>query len=164
MFSAFRKVATEVTIFHHPSSPPSQKALNILRSAVSGPYPPTKVTSAPLDFKLEVVEAPPTADQLKAIMSFVSPEQNASAASVFLSAHPSTPSGSEVPQSVSAIHDIGIKNPNVLKWPIVVDWKAGRVSIGDVEGVKSILEILRKQRDGELPKEEKVDQPKGWFS
>jgi len=82
-------------------------------------------------------------------MSYVS----ANHASVFLSAHPSSPSGSEVPQSASAIHNIGTKNPNAIKWPIVVDWAAGKASIGDVEGVKSILETLRKQRDGELPKE-----------
>ncbi|KAJ3893478.1 thioredoxin-like protein [Lentinula edodes] len=161
MFSAFRKAATEVTIFHHPSSPSSQKALNMLRSAVSGPYPPTKSTSPPLDFKLEVVEAPPTPDQLKTIMSYVSPN---STLSVFLSAHPSTPSGSEAPQSASAIHNIAANDPNVMKWPIVVDWTKGRVSIGDVAGVQSILETLRKQRDGELPQEEEVDRPKGWFS
>ncbi|KAJ3776828.1 thioredoxin-like protein [Lentinula raphanica] len=164
MFSAFRRAAREISIFHHPASPPSQQALDILRSAVSGPYPPTKSTTPPLDFKLEVIEAPPTADQLKTIMSYVSPERSASAASIFLSAHPSTPSGSEAPQSASAIHDIGVKNPKVMKWPIVVDWTGGRASIGDVEGVKSILETLRKQRDGEIPNDETIDQPKGWFS
>ncbi|KAJ3746307.1 thioredoxin-like protein [Lentinula detonsa] len=164
MFSAFRRAVREVTIFHHPSSPPSQKALEMLKSAVSGPYPPTKATTLPLDFRLEVVEAPPTPDQLTTIMSYVSPERTASTASIFLSSHPSTPSGSEAPQTASAIHDIGAKNPNVMKWPIVVDWTAGKASIGDIEGVKSMLETLRKQRDGEIPKDEKIDQPKGWFS
>ena len=122
-----------------------------MRSAVSGPFPADKTSSPPLDFKLEVVEAPPTSDQLRTILSYVSPDRNP--ASVFLSAHPSTPSGSDAPHSVSAIHDLGAKNPNAMKWPIVVDWEAGKVSIGDVEGVKSILETLRKQRDGELPKD-----------
>jgi len=164
MFSSFRRVVPEITIFHRPSSPPSQNALNLLRSAVSGPFPSNKASSPPLDFKLEVVEAPPTSDQLRTILSFVSPGQTASAASVFLSAHPSAPSDSEVSQSVSRIHDIGAKNPNAMKWPIVVDWAAGKASIGDVEGVKSFLEMLRKNRDGELPKEENVNQPKGWFS
>jgi len=58
---------------------------------------------------------------------------------------------------------LGNKNPNSLKWPIVVDWTGGRASIGDVEGVKAILEAIRKERDGEL-KGEVVNQPKGWFS
>jgi hypothetical protein len=51
----------------------------------------------------------------------------------------------------------------VLKWPIVVDWTGGKASIGDVEGVKGILEAIRKERDGES-RGEGVDQPQGWFS
>jgi hypothetical protein len=43
-----------------------------------------------------------------------------------------------------------------------VDWTGGRASIGDVEGVKEILEAIRKERDGEAKRVE--DQPKGWFS
>jgi hypothetical protein len=49
-----------------------------------------------------------------------------------------------------------------LKWPIVVDWEGGKAAIGDVEGVKGILENLRKKRDGESKDGE--DKPKGWFS
>jgi hypothetical protein len=40
-----------------------------------------------------------------------------------------------------------------LKWPIVVDWAGGRATAGDAEGVKDILEYLRK-RDGEVKEEE----------
>jgi len=36
-------------------------------------------------------------------------------------------------------------------------------SIGDVEGVKAILEAIRKKRDGEVKKEAEY-QPNGWFS
>jgi hypothetical protein len=50
-----------------------------------------------------------------------------------------------------------------LKWPIIVDWTSGRASAGDSEGVKDILEYLRKKRDGEV-KEEEDYKPKGWFS
>ncbi|EKM52476.1 uncharacterized protein PHACADRAFT_260915 [Phanerochaete carnosa HHB-10118-sp] len=39
--------------------------------------------------------------------------------------------------------------PRALKWPIVVDWEGGKAAVGDVDGVKRILEDLRKQRDGE---------------
>lgn len=55
------------------------------------------------------------------------------------------------------------QNPNVFKWPVVVDWIGGRASVGDVEGVKGILEAIRQRRDGEV-KQDEVDQPKGWFS
>ncbi|KAK7460617.1 hypothetical protein VKT23_009337 [Stygiomarasmius scandens] len=166
MFSAFTKTVPEISIFHHPSSPPSNKALALLRSAISGPYPPGKSSAPPLDYKLEVVEAPPTADQLRTILSYVAPSKGSSfpsASSVFLSAHPSAPTGPDQPHDVSAIRELGIKNPNALKWPIVVDWTGGKASIGDVEGVKSLLETLRKKRDGEL-QDDSVYQPKGWFS
>ncbi|KAJ8075831.1 hypothetical protein AAF712_004695 [Marasmius tenuissimus] len=162
MFSAFRRVVPEISIFHNPSSPPSSKALSLLRAAISGPYPATNSNNPPLDFKLEVIEAPPTADQLQTILSFTS--QDSSASSLFLSAHPSSPfaSASNSP-SLSKITETGSKNPNALKWPIVVDWTAGRACVGDVECVKGMIEQVRKKRDGEV-KDEEVDKPKGWFS
>ena len=64
---------------------------------------------------------------------------------------------------MKGIAELAARNPLALKWPIVVDWNGGKVSIGDVEGVKGILESLRQKRDGES-EEEKIDQPKGWFS
>jgi len=45
----------------------------------------------------------------------------------------------------------------------VVDWNTGHASVGDVEGVKAILEKLRQRRDGEA-KEEEIHRPKGWFT
>jgi hypothetical protein len=49
-----------------------------------------------------------------------------------------------------------------FKWPVVVDWDGGRASVGDVDGVKAILEAIRQKRDGEV-KEDVDAQPKGWF-
>ena len=79
-----------------------------------------------------------------------------------LSVHPSV-SASEQPTTLIEIAALAEKNPRALKWPIVVDWNGGKASIGGGEGVKDILEILRKKRDAKL-KDEDVDQPKGWFS
>jgi hypothetical protein len=79
-----------------------------------------------------------------------------------LSVHPSV-SATEQPATLKDISELAEKNPKALKWPIVVNWNDGTASIGDVEGVKDILERLRRKRDGEL-KDEDVDQPKGWFS
>lgn len=53
------------------------------------------------------------------------------------------------PTSADAVNKLASKNPKALKWPIVVDWSGGRAAVGDVEGVKKILEELRKERDGE---------------
>ncbi|KAJ7650879.1 thioredoxin-like protein [Roridomyces roridus] len=148
MFSGWTRTLHEISIFHHPNSPPSVKALGMLRAAVSSAYPPGG--SKPLPFNLEVVEAPPTADQLRTILSFIPSKNNneeVSAASVFLSAHPA--SASSTGASVQSIAGMRRDKPNTFKWPVVVDWNAGRASVGDVEGVKGILEHLRQQRDGE---------------
>jgi len=69
---------------------------------------------------------------------------------LFLSAHYSAPSGSDQPTTIQGISELAQKNPNALKWPIVVDWLDGQASVGDVEGVKKILERLRQKRDGEI--------------
>ncbi len=147
---------------HHPSSQPSSKALALLRNSLSAPYPTDKPTSLPLQFNLEVVESAPTADQLRTILSYF-PSKAVSPSHVLLSAHPTAPSAEERPTTLSGIAKLAQENPQAIKWPIVVDWQGGRASIGDVEGVKNILEYLRKKRDGEI-KEDEVDQPKGWFT
>lgn len=155
LFQSQFKILTS-NLSHNPASPPSTKALTLLRASLSSPYPAGKADAPPLHFNLEVIESPPTSDQLRTITSFL-PK---SSPSLFLSAHPST--ASEIP-NISEIVGLAKKNPNTFKWPVVVDWAAGKASVGDVEGVKEILENLRKQRDGEA-KGEEVDQPKGWFS
>ncbi len=63
-----------------------------------------------------------------------------------MSSHPTV---DKLPTSVDGVEKLAKGNPHALKWPIVVDWMSGKASIGDVEGVKSILEEIRKLRDGE---------------
>ncbi|KAF8884478.1 thioredoxin-like protein [Infundibulicybe gibba] len=162
MFSSFTRRLPEISIFHNPASPPSIKALALLRTSLSGPYPSENASAPPLQFNLDVVETPPTSDQLRTIMSYI-PSKTANPSSALLSAHPSSPSPSEHPQGFSELANLSRQNPSAFKWPIVVDWTGGQASIGDVDGVKAMLETLRKRRDGEL-KDEDLHQPKGWFS
>jgi len=58
---------------------------------------------------------------------------------------------------------LATKTPSLFKWPVVVDWTGGMATIGDVDGVKTILEAIRRKRDGEV-KEDVDYQAKGWFS
>ncbi|EJF58734.1 hypothetical protein DICSQDRAFT_148939 [Dichomitus squalens LYAD-421 SS1] len=155
MFKAFTRSIPEISIFHNPSSPASAKALSLLRSALSSPYPPSKPSAPPLNFNLEVIEnKPPTKDQLRTILSYVpakSPSGTggiapAPSAETLLSSHPTV---DERPHDVEGVATLANRNPNALKWPIVVDWHNGRASIGDVGGVQQILEELRRKRDGE---------------
>ncbi|KAF9039911.1 thioredoxin-like protein [Panaeolus papilionaceus] len=159
MFNSFKRKLPEISIFHHPSSPPSTKALALLKSSLQGPYPPTDPANPPLTFDLSVVENPPTEDQLNTIMQFSPRATNP--AFTFLSAFPGS-SESGGASTVKEIVKLAEKNPKALKYPIVVDWGNGNAAVGDVEGVKRMLEEIRKRRDGEV-KGEEVDQPKGWF-
>ena len=65
---------------------------------------------------------------------------------MFVSAHPTVETR---PTSEEGVQELATKNLNALKWPIVVDWNAGRAAVGDLEGVQVLLEELRKKRDGE---------------
>jgi Protein of unknown function (DUF1687) len=131
----------------------------MLRAAISGPFPAKD--SPPLEYNLEVIESAPTSDQIQTILSYM-PSKATSPSMVFLSAHPSSGGGEERPQTVEGILKLAEKNPKALRWPIVVDWIDGKAAVGDVEGVKGILEHLRKKRDGEAS-EEPIHKP-GWFT
>lgn len=95
-------------------------------------------------------------------MSYL-PSKSASPSATFLSAHPAAPAGPERPETLSDVAQLGLQHPNAMRWPIVVDWLGGKASIGDVEGVKGILETLRQRRDGETEGED-LHRPTGWFT
>lgn len=147
---------------HNPSSQPSTKALSLLRSSLSAPYPSGNPTLAPLQFNLEVVESPPTADQLETILSYF-PSKAVSPSHVLISAHPSAPSFNDRPTTLSGIVQLAQDRPQAVKWPIVVDWDNGKAAVGDIEGVRAILDNLQKKRDGKI-QEDDVHEPKGWFT
>ncbi|KAH8833049.1 thioredoxin-like protein [Flagelloscypha sp. PMI_526] len=160
MFSAFKRSIPQISIFHNAKSPPSVTALNLLQSSLSNPYPPG--SKQPLKFNLEVVESPPTTDQLRTILSYLPSSKSNNVSSTFLSAHPS--SSSSQSESLATVSETAKTNPKSVKWPIVVDWDGGSAAVGNVDDVKTILEELRKVRDGETESRDKVDESKGWFS
>ncbi|KAI9507312.1 thioredoxin-like protein [Russula earlei] len=166
MFSAFKRSIPQISIFHNPSLPPSTKALDMLRAALSSPFPPVSASNSPLKFNLEVIESAPTADQIRTILDYlprVRDVDDPHHVAALISSHPSSPSLPDRPHSPEGLVRLAQKTPLALKWPIVVDWTNGRASAGNSEGVGDVLEYLRKRRDGEA-KEEEDYQPKGWFS
>ena len=142
---------------HSPSSPSSVAALKLLNTAVSGPYPSSKPDAPPLSFNLEVIEnQPPTADQLRTILSYL---PGASSLDSFVSAHYAVDAK---PTSTTGLSKLAAEEPRALRWPIVVDWEGGKAVVGNLDGVKELLEDLRKRRDGET--KDGDGKPKGWFS
>lgn len=83
------------------------------------------------------------------------PSKATDPALAFLSAHPSAAEATGGSAkggragTLEAIAELARKNANSVKWPVVVDWDAGRASVGSVEGVREILEGIRKVRDGD---------------
>ncbi|KZV73648.1 hypothetical protein PENSPDRAFT_674461 [Peniophora sp. CONT] len=146
MFGSFLRTLPEITLFHSKSSPTSVKALALLQSALSNPYPP-HTSKGPLKFTLNVAEHPPTADQVRTILPYITQSDSPS---VLLSSHPSAPSGEDRPTTPEGVVDVATRTPNALKWPIVVDWNSGRAAAGNLDGVVEMLEHLRKVRDGEV--------------
>ncbi|KAJ7600980.1 thioredoxin-like protein [Mycena floridula] len=150
MFSIFRgSVPTQISIFHNASSAASNKALNLLKASLSSPYPSNKPDGVPLAFNLDVCEAVPTADQLRTILDYrITQARNSKPTpSIFVSAHPAA---DRTDLTVEKISEMANSNAKSFNWPLVVDWDSGRASVGsDVEGVKELLESLRKKRDGE---------------
>ncbi|KAH9934851.1 uncharacterized protein B0H18DRAFT_978618, partial [Fomitopsis serialis] len=114
MFSAFlRSIVSGVLPMHHnTSSPPSITTLQLLRAALC----------PPLKFNLEVVEnKPPTGDQLRTILSYIPVATSAT--------------GMEArPTSAEGVSKLASQNLHALKWPVVVDWDAGRAAVGDSSG------------------------------
>ena len=85
---------------------------------------------------------------MRTILGYLPAKSSGAVPSVFVSAHPTVdklPSGPDI----NGVVRLAKTNPNALKWPIVVDWMHGRAAVGNVEGVKGILEELRRERDGE---------------
>jgi len=162
MFSAFKRALPQISIFHRPNVPASEKALDLLRSAIIAPYPPDKPHAPPLEFNLDVVDSLPTIDQIRTTESYLT---RGGGLKSFLSIDPASPDANEQPGSPEKVLILAGRNPGAFRWPVVVDWTGGRASVGDVEGVKDILEHLRKKRDGELVDDDDDERkPKGWFS
>ncbi|KAG8835263.1 hypothetical protein FRC17_004570 [Serendipita sp. 399] len=123
-----------ISIFHNAASPPSQRALALLKKAVSEPYPSS--SKSPLPIELSVVERTPTSDQFRTMQRYYGRPISA-----FLSAHPSVSSSENSSETDEAerVRDTVRQNPMALKYPIVVDWDAGKIAVGDISEVERIL-------------------------
>ena len=106
----------------------------------------------PLEFDLEVVEGPPTSDQMRTILGYLKSEPSSesstassTASNVFLSAHPSSTSTSPG-TSLTRVAELGRTSPSAFRWPVVVDWDGGRAAIGNLDDIKRILDAIKKEQ------------------
>ncbi|OQE06352.1 hypothetical protein PENVUL_c018G07653 [Penicillium vulpinum] len=145
----FSKTLDPITLFHSPAIKASTRTLNLLKQA-SATASETATEDQASDhsthskkqrgeFELEVTTTPPTTDQLRSILDYISPINGAGG------------QGEKVSYSVSelvkgardaedALKKFKEDNENFVR-PITVDWVNGRAVIGDNES-----EILRMVR------------------
>ena len=65
----------------------------------------------------------------------------------FLSAHPLV--GDAGQDDAESVASLVRRNAGAMKWPIVVNWDKGMVSIGSLDGVRAMLEVMLEERDKE---------------
>ncbi|KAJ5542588.1 hypothetical protein N7535_005011 [Penicillium sp. DV-2018c] len=145
----FSKTLDPITLFHSPTIQSSTRALNILKQA-SATASETATEDQASDyarhakaqrgeFELEVTTSPPTADQLRSILDYVSPvsgtgglgEKNTYGVGELIKG---------ARDAEDALKKFKEDNSTFVR-PITVDWVNGRAVIGDNES-----EILRMVR------------------
>ncbi|CAL5868992.1 uncharacterized protein PFLUO_LOCUS3220 [Penicillium psychrofluorescens] len=145
----FSKTLDPITLFHSPSLAPSTRALNILKQASTNASETATEDQASDysshakqqrgDFELEVTTNPPTVDQLRNILDYISPVSGTG------------PQGGKNTYSISelvkgardaedAIKKFKEDGGNFVR-PVTVDWVNGRAVIGD--GESEILKMVR---------------------
>ncbi|KAI9372278.1 thioredoxin-like protein [Aspergillus egyptiacus] len=138
MVFRFAKTLDPVTLFHSPSVPSSSKALQILKSASAA----ASAADSPAgrgEFQLEITTAPPTTDQLRNILDYVSGNPSGSG-------KPGGPTYavSEVVQGARDAEDAVKKfkeDSGRFVRPITVDWTNGQAVVGENES--EILKMVR---------------------
>ncbi|KAG8683581.1 hypothetical protein FRC11_013349, partial [Ceratobasidium sp. 423] len=152
----FHRSIPNLSIFHNARSSHSERILQLLRSSLSNPYVPRAVATAraeaekagisttqrifkrPLEFNLDISTTPPTPDQYTTMLDYLraqplSPSLSTPTISRFLVKH------AESVGSVDELSQLASRNPERVRWPVVVHWDDGLVAIEKEDEVHHIL-------------------------
>ncbi|KAL4805877.1 thioredoxin-like protein [Aspergillus unguis] len=142
MVFRFAKTLDPITLFHTPSLPTSSTAYNVLKTASAAAQSATSPVGRG-EFQLEVTTAPPTTDQLRNILEYVTGD----------------PSGggkeggaryavSEIIQGARDAEDAVKKfkeDSGRFVRPVTVDWTNGQAVVGADES--AILKMVRQANE-----------------
>ncbi|KAL1633089.1 hypothetical protein SLS56_003160 [Neofusicoccum ribis] len=132
-------VKNVVTIFHEPASASSVRVVNLLKQAQANSSTTTTIDQASStdqhkaeqhEFDLEVQEQPPTSDQVETILTYLGADN-----------------ASKVVEGATNQEEAVRKfklNANSFIKPLVVDWNAGKVVVGDNQS--EILRLVKESR------------------
>lgn len=172
----FHRSIPNLSIFHNARSPHSTHILQLLRSSLSNPYIPQRIAAArakaepsgtitaqklpqrPLEFNLDVSTAPPTSDQYETMLQYLRSQPatpsfvGVTSLSRFLVKH------SQPVSSSDELAELALKNPEAVRWPVVVHWDDGLVAIEREDEVNNILEVIYQESNG------KASQQQDWLT
>ncbi|PYH45323.1 uncharacterized protein BP01DRAFT_356816 [Aspergillus saccharolyticus JOP 1030-1] len=142
MVFRFAKTLDPITIFHTPSSTTSKNALKILqRASTIAQSPDTAPAGGRGEFQLEITTAPPTTDQLRNILDYVTGNPAGAGA-------PDKGARYAVGEVVRGARDAedamkrfkGDPEGTFVR-PVTVDWTNGQAVVGDNES--EILKMVQ---------------------
>ncbi|RAH59150.1 hypothetical protein BO85DRAFT_476804 [Aspergillus piperis CBS 112811] len=138
MVFRFAKTLDPITLFHAPNLPSSKSALSILQRASTTA---TSTSGTPRgEFQLEVSTAPPTNDQLRNILDYVSGSNTGSGAGIG-----KVYGVGEVVRGArdaeDAVKRFKADPEGSFVRPITVDWTKGQAVVGDNES--EILKMVQ---------------------
>ncbi|RAL16129.1 uncharacterized protein BO97DRAFT_468217 [Aspergillus homomorphus CBS 101889] len=141
MVFRFAKTLDPITLFHAPSSKASQNALKTLQRAATIAESDAAPAGGRGEFQLEVTTAPPTADQLRNILDYVTGNP-AGAGAVDRGARYAV---GEVVRGArdaeDAIRKFKGDPEGSFARPVTVDWTNGQAVVGDNES--EILKMVQ---------------------
>ncbi|KAL3434128.1 thioredoxin-like protein [Aspergillus tetrazonus] len=138
MVFRFPKSLDPITLFHSPSSPASNTAYKILKSASAA----ASAADTPVgrgEFQLEVTTAPPTTDQLRNILEYVTGDPSG-AGKEGGARYPVSEIIQGAKNAEEAVKRFKEDSGRFLR-PVTVDWTNGQAVVGDDES--QILKMVR---------------------
>ncbi|PLB49271.1 hypothetical protein P170DRAFT_408385 [Aspergillus steynii IBT 23096] len=136
MVFRFAKTIDPITLFHKPSLPSSARTLNILKQASAAAESGSLPSSTRGEFQLEITTAPPTTDQLRNILDYVTANPAGAGANKKQYAIEEVVRGAR--DAEEAVKRFKEDPEGSFVRPVTVDWTNGQAVVGDNES-----EILR---------------------
>ncbi|KAJ7774162.1 hypothetical protein DFH07DRAFT_121061 [Mycena maculata] len=158
---------TTLTVFHDPKNEVSCRVLRALDAArLQYPKPNkyTTVVGGPLKMELVVHERAPSAEEFRDILYM---HESVSFGTFLGLEHRMR----HTPTSARALVDLVAEHPELLQWPVVVDWEHAQSSLGSTGHIQLLKSVLRRRvavvRPESLlepaPKPERQPPPEEWI-
>ncbi|KAJ6600406.1 hypothetical protein DFH09DRAFT_1128209 [Mycena vulgaris] len=148
---------------HNPADTTSTRILATLNDAIleypplrkSTPRYPPRQLRAPLKLTLNVIARAPTAAEFCAIL--------AHSPGFSIASFVRTTQTKDWPTNVDALVALVEKDPTLLAWPVIVDWKYGESSIGGKGCIKLLDAALHRRNKALKPRDKRLKKQRSMY-